>query len=104
MGSVPVEIIVAVITASGLGIATVIPLLFQARRQHRKVSERIGEPNGHGSLVVMMTELLSHVRGNTTRIGRLETGLVETRHMIGRLGDDHAEIRTMLEDHLGEER
>ena len=73
------EIIVAVVTTIGVLGAAVLPGYMSNRRKTQaavekveQVAEKIGEPNGHGSLVDMITDVLTLATSNNARIDRLE--------------------------------
>lgn len=104
----PIEVTVALITATGVGTAAVIPALLQ-RGRIRRVDQNLGSPV-EGSLVTMVAEVLRHVRENTLEITHLKErqeeqgktmktlGDEHREHMdaITKLGDDHVELRDMV--------
>jgi hypothetical protein len=87
--SEPVQ--VAGITAAGLVLAASVPtwLTVRSARRTRKrtesIDEKIGEPNGHGNMVEMLTTILNGQAGQDNRIAHLEGGQHQIRQDVARL-------------------
>jgi hypothetical protein len=79
-----IEILGIIITTTGVLGAAVLPSYISNRKKTQEVSDKatdvsnkIGEPNGHGSIVGMLEEILGMLRDHGHRIDRLETKVDE---------------------------
>lgn len=70
------QVQVAAVGAAGIVLAASVPayLAVRAGQRTRQIGERIGDPNGHGSVVKMLTEVLAGQAGQDKRIAKLEAG------------------------------
>lgn len=89
-------------TAGVLG-AAVLPGYISNRRKtgnvERKtddIAEKLGEPNGHGTIVDMISDLLHISTTNTNRISELERSDHEKHKILKSLCEEISEIKNML--------
>ena len=75
-----VDVLVAIVTTIGVIGAAVLPGYISTRKKAQTINEKIGEPNGHGSIVNMLDEILDLVRDHSNRITRIEQTINDNRN------------------------
>lgn len=98
------EIVVAVITAISAVCVAAIPVMLQQRKRQQKVDATLGTPNGHGSIVTMLTHLINGQHDDRAQIEQLKQNSAEHGHTLRvleighqELRKDHRELRELLE-------
>lgn len=82
MGSVDLQ--VAIVGAAAVVLTGVIAAVTTVL-SNRGTRNRIGDPNGHGSVVAMLTDVLAGQAGQDKRIARLEEGHNTISHDVSQL-------------------
>lgn len=86
------EAIIVALIAAVIG-PTVVALV-QQRRSHDDLSRRLGEPNGHGSLVAMVQSVIAGQADQDGRIAHLEDRVGRTEARIGSLHERVVDLET----------
>lgn len=90
------EGVAAVLISSVLGPVVV---LWAQHRWKSDIKEKIGEPNGHGSLVSMVQSVLDGQRDQDDRLARLDIRVATVEQRLGVV--DHRLDELAEVDHLG---
>lgn len=68
------ELVTLITTIGALGVA-IVPVFITSRKKANDIQNRIGEPNGHGSLSNITEEILGLVKDLGHRMNRMESRL-----------------------------
>ena len=93
-----VEVVVAII-AGVAAIAAAVGPAWMVRRRDQRTSNIIGDPNGHGTIFEMMTELLHLTRNVDEASRRNSARILNVENQVEQLHLEHAELRSLVTQH-----